>query len=70
MSDEFSKVRGPSNTREPYTQAEMDALRRIAELGNEIERLRAELQYIYDNGIEIGGDECAEIARRALEDKT
>ena len=37
---------------------------------DEIERLTAELQYIYDNGIEIGGDECAEVAHRALEDKT
>ena len=37
---------------------------------DEIERLRAELQYIWDNGMEIGGDECAEVARRALEEKT
>ncbi len=38
--------------------------------GRRAEKAEAELQYIYDNGIEIGGDECAEVARRALEEKT
>ena len=37
--------------------------------GKEIERLRAALQQIADDGIELGGDACEEMARRALEGK-
>ncbi len=59
---------------DPDHHAEMEshyaAGRQIQDLELEIERLTTELQYIYDNGIEIGGDECAEVARRALEEKT
>ena len=49
-----------------YISGPRDSIKMCDDAADEIERLRAALQHIYDYGMEIGGDACAEYAREAL----